>query len=138
MINYVFTKNTEEVNKTIKSIVENMCKENKINYNKQNYMISFSDEQVLFENNGIRFTSGSKKLLSFYGKVYLDKNKKIIECIHVNEKGEFIEIEENGILVISGGIQNSTFIKNYEEIMHFYVAPKHMLNWQNPENWQTL
>jgi hypothetical protein len=138
MTKYVFTKTNKDIKETIKLTVEDMCKKNRINYNKQNYMISFSEEQVLFKNNGTPFTSGSKKTLSFYGKIYSDKNKKIIECIHVDEKRDYVEIDGDGILVICGGIQNSTFIKHYEEITHFYVAPSGMLEWQNPENWETL
>jgi hypothetical protein len=115
-----------------------MCKENKINYNKQEYKILFSNDKILFKNNSIKFTSGAKKYLSFYGKIYSDKKEKIIETIYFNDDLVNLEMQKDDLLIILGGIKNSTVVGQDEELLHFYVAPSYMLEMQDPEIWQNL
>ena len=138
MKEYILDKIQEPINEQIKKIVESMCKENKINYNKQEYRILFSNDKILFKNNSIKFTSGSKKYLSFYGKIYSDKKEKIVETIYFNNDLVNLEMQKDDLLVILGGIKNSTVVGQDEELSHFYVAPSYMLDMHDPKIWQIL
>jgi hypothetical protein len=127
-----------DINKSINEAVESMCKENNINYKKQDYKILFSKETLFFKNNDVSFTSGSKNYLSFYGKVYLTKNDKVTETIHLASSAVVIDTPENSILVLGGGVKNSTKVENDKEILHFYIAPNHLLRYHDSKLWQTL
>jgi hypothetical protein len=127
-----------EVDIVIKKITQGLCKENSINYQKQQYRILFSSEDVFLKNNDIRFTSGLKKYLSFYGKVYLNKKGRIIENIHLQNNTITLEPNQNSLLVLSGGINNSTFVENDENLLHFYIAPNSMLGLQDQDLWKSL
>jgi hypothetical protein len=123
---------------SIQELLGVMCKKNKINQYRQDYRIIFSSEKIFVRNNGVRFTSGSKKYLSFYGKIYLNKNGKIIETVHIDDKDVFFSASNNSLLMISGGISNSTVLEYDQEIMYFYIAPKSMLELQDIKNWQKV
>jgi hypothetical protein len=138
MINYIVCDAGNDVNSTIKTVVQNICKENKINYKKQEYNILFSNEKMLITNNEVRFTSGSKNNLSFYGKVYLNKNGKIIENIFLQDNVVKLEPKENQIIIISGGLDNSTVVEVNQELLYFYIAPNNLLEAQKPNLWQSL
>jgi hypothetical protein len=125
----------------VSSIVEKvkfMCKENKINYDKQEYKILFSNEIDYFKNNNIKFTSGSKKYLCFYGKIYSNKKEKIIETLYIKDGLIKFEPKNDNILIMSGGITYSTIVEDDEEVIYFYVAPNYLLEMHDPESWQKL
>jgi uncharacterized HAD superfamily protein len=128
----------KDLNSTIKELVEYMCKENKINYKKQEYKLLFSNEKMLFENNNMKFTSGSKSDLSFYGKVYLNKNGKVVESIYLD--GNVIEVEpkDTELIIMYGGTKNSTTVEVDQELPYFYVAPVYLLEMQDLKLWQDL
>jgi hypothetical protein len=115
-----------------------MCKENKINYEKQGYKILFSNEILFAKNNGVRFTSGSKKYLCFYGRSYSDKKGNISETIYLKDAPVTFNPENDRALLISGGIDNSTIVDNDENLLHFYIAPSSLLGLQDPDLWQNL
>lgn len=138
MIEYNISKIDDSYIESIKTLLEYMCKENKINKKSQEYKILFSDEKVLKKHNSVLFTSGSKKYLSFYGKIYLNKKNKIIETIHLEDGPISFEVFDNTILIILGGINNSTNVEDEENILYFYIAPKAMLELQEPGKWQDL
>jgi hypothetical protein len=138
MIDYRFFKIQDNINKTINLIVKDICKENKINYQKQEYKILFSNEKILFKNNDIKFTSGSKKSLSFYGKTYLNKKGKIIESIYLKDSLVQFEPENNSLLIMCEGVDNSTMVENDEYLTHFYVAPEALTSLHDPILWQYL
>ena len=73
MILYNLFSLKENTNNSIVEQLKFMCKENKINYDKQEYKILFSNEIDYFKNNDIKFTSGSKKYLCFLLK-HLEKS----------------------------------------------------------------
>jgi hypothetical protein len=123
---------------SITTLLEYMCKENKITQKSQDYKILFSNEKVFKKNNSILFTSGSKKYLSFYGKLYLDKKNKISETIYLEDETITFEVFEDTVLIISGGVSNSTMVEDDENILYFYIAPKVMLDMQEPGKWQDL
>ena len=138
MIDYAFTDTGSNELDSLQMLLSVMCKENKINQLKQDYRVFFSKEKVFIKNNNIRFTSGSKKYLSFYGKFYSDKNNKILETIHSESGDVLFRPESNTILIIFGGVDNSTVLDNDQEIIYFYIAPRHLLDLQNMENWQPI
>jgi hypothetical protein len=138
MIHYILSDIKDNINNTINLLVQDICKENKINYEKQNYKVLFSNEKLLVKNNDIKFTSGSKKSLSFYGKVYSNKKGKIIESIYLNDQIVFLEPNNSSLLIMYDGINNSTTVESDEELLHFYVAPEILLKMQDPVLWQTL
>lgn len=138
MIKHAIASIQGDINNTISILVQDMCKENKISYIKQDYKFLLSIDTLLLKNNEIKFTSGSKNTLSFYGKIYLNKNKKIIENIYLQDEVVSFEPKNTDILIISGGVNNSTFVETDEEVMHFYVAPSHLLELHKPNLWQTL
>jgi hypothetical protein len=115
-----------------------MCKENNINYIKQDYKVLFSSETILTKQNDVRFTSGSKKNLSFYGKTYLNKKGNVIENIFVKDDVIQLEPKETDLIIISGGVDNSTVVDLDQELLYFYVAPSHLLQFQNAKLWQNL
>lgn len=118
--------------------IEIICKENNINYKKQEYRVLFTNEKILHKHNDLKFTSGIKKYLCFYGKSYLNKTSKISESIYLQNEIVSIEPETNSILIISGGIDNSTVVEKDEELTYFYVAPTYLLGLQDPKLWQIL
>lgn len=138
MIDYILFDVKDNTNSTIKELVKDMCKENKINYIKQEYKILFSNEKMIVANNEVKFTSGSKKDLSFYGKVYLNKNGNVIENIFLQDNVVKVEPKETDILIISGGIDNSTVVEFDQELVYFYIAPTYSLEAQKPDLWQNL
>jgi hypothetical protein len=138
MIDYVFADIGNSVNKSIEMLLSVMCKTNKINQQKQDYRIFFSKEKMFIENNKVQFTSGSKKYLSFYGKIYVGNFGKITETIHSDSGDILLNPLNNTVLMIFGGVNNSTVLEDDQDIMYFYIAPKHTLDLQNPENWQPV
>jgi hypothetical protein len=138
MINYYLTEIDESIDKSISKAVERMCKANNINYTKQEYKILFSSQLLSLKNNNVVFTSGAKKYLSFYGRVYMNKDKKIIEKIHLDNTLVVIDPPENSILVVLGGVQTSTEVEQDSQVLHFYVAPAHLLKLHDPLSWKTL
>lgn len=135
---YILFNTGPDVVESLVLSVKEMCKENNINYDKQQYSVLFSKEKLLFKNNGVNFTSGSKKYLCFYGRVYSNKKGKIVETIHLKDKIISLEPDINNSLIIFGGINNSSVLENDEELLHFYVAPKSLLGLQDLALWQTI
>jgi hypothetical protein len=138
MIHYSLSDIKDNINNTINLLVQDICKENKINHEKQNYKVLFSNEKILVRNNDIKFTSGVKKSLSFYGKVYLNKKGKIIESIYLEDKTIYLEPNDSSLLIMYDGVNNSTKVDIDEDLLHFYVAPSILLEMQDPLLWQTL
>lgn len=138
MIEYGIAKIEGSDIESIKILLESMCKENKINKRSQDYKILFNNEKVFAKNNNVLFTSGSKKYMSFYGKLYLNKKNKIIETIYLEDKTVIFEAFKDTVLLIFGGVNNSTSIESEEDILYFYIAPKIMLDLQEPGKWQDL
>lgn len=137
-MDYLIIDLDDSVIKSINTLVKLMCKEKNINYEKQNYKILFSNEKLFVKNNNVRYTSGLKNLLCFYGKTYSNKNGKIIENIHLEDALFTFEPKVNSLLIIYGGIDNSTVVDSDEELLYFYVAPANLLELQDPILWQTL
>jgi hypothetical protein len=138
MIDYIFDNIGDDLSGLIKTLAQTICKENNINYNKQNYKVLLSNEKLFAKNNNVKFTSGSKKYLCFYGKAYLDNKGSIVENIHLPDGLVTIKPQNNSLLIMCGGIENSTVVENTEELLHFYVAPSHMLELQDPKLWRFL
>jgi hypothetical protein len=138
MIQYKISDISDSVHNTINLMVQDICKENKINYQKQEYRILFSNEKILVKNKDIKFTSGAKKSLSFYGKIYLNKKGKIIESIYLKDNLLQLEPKPNSLLIMCEGIDNSTLVENDEILTHFYVAPEALTRLQDPTLWQNL
>lgn len=138
MTYYKLVEIKDSLLESIAKEIESICKENNINYKKQEYRILFCNEKVLYKNNGIRFTSGIKKYLCFYGKTYLNKTGKITESIDLENEIVNLDPESNDALIIFGGVDNSTLVEKDEELLHFYVAPTHLLGLQDPKLWQIL
>lgn len=138
MIEYFFAEIKDSKIESIKTLLEFMCKENKIYKERQNYKIYFNKEKIFTKHNNVLFTSGSKKYLSFYGKVYLNKNSKIIETVHLDDKNVVIHPLVNSVLIISGGVRNSTVVENEEDVLYFYIAPTLMLDMHEPKKWKYI
>jgi len=138
MIEYSISKIKGSHTESINALLEYMCKENKINKKSQDYKILFSNEKVFKKHNSVLFTSGSKKYLSFYGKLYLNKKNKIIETVYLDNGPISFEVFDNTVLIIFGGVNNSTNVEDEENILYFYIAPKVMLDLQEPGKWQDL
>jgi hypothetical protein len=138
MIDYYFTEIKGSETESIKKSLIVLCKENNIYQERQDYKILFNKEKVFEKNNDVIFTSGSKKYLCFYGKIYLNKNNKIIETIYSNGHKIIIEPSKDSILIIVGGIENSTNVENQEDILYFYIAPSHLLELQDPTKWEDI
>jgi hypothetical protein len=138
MIYYRIIDIEGEIVEHIKGLVKNICRENKINYSRQEYKVLFSNENLFFSNNNVKFSSGAKAYLSLYGKLYPNKKNKIIEKIYLDEDTVEVEPTRSSLLILLGGIKNSTIVENDEEVLYFYVAPAKMLELQDSQNWQTL
>jgi hypothetical protein len=135
---YIIHNIDSDVKFLINKLVKTMCKENNINYEKQDYRVLFSDEKIFYKYNGVKFTSGFNKSFSFYGKIYSNKKNKIIENLYFKDEFFVIEPNDRSLLIMSECIDNSTFVENDEELLHFYVAPSYLLDLQDPKLWQTL
>jgi hypothetical protein len=138
MIHYKIVDIKDNINSIINLLVEDICKENKINYQKQKYKVLFSNEKILVKDNDIKFTSGLKNSLSFYGKVYSNKKGRVVESIYLKDEIVHIEPNHSSLLIMYEGIPNSTKVDSDEDLLHFYVAPEILLKMQDPLLWQTL
>lgn len=138
MTHYVFTEIESTEFESIQKILDAMCKENNINKERQNYKILINKEKIYPKYNNVLFTSGSKKYLSFYGKIYLSKNKKILETLYLDHQDIVLEPSKNSLLVILGGIINSTVVEKEEDVLYFYIAPSTMLNLHEPGRWKDI
>ncbi len=138
MTYYFFTEIEGTALESIQKVLDFMCKENNINQKRQNYKILFNKEKLFPKYNDTLFTSGSKKYLSFYGKIYLDEDSTALETIHLDNNNIVIKPSVNSLLVIFGGIKNSTVVENEEDVLYFYIAPSIMLGMQDPGKWQDL
>jgi hypothetical protein len=138
MTYYSFTEIESTALESIQKVIGFMCKENNINQKRQNYKVLFNKEKLSPKYNDILFTSGSKKYLSFYGKIYLNQDSTALETIHLDNNDIVINPSANSLLVILGGIKNSTVVENEEDVLYFYIAPSTMLGMQDPEKWQDL
>lgn len=138
MIYYMIVDIKDDINNVISLLVQNICKENKINYQKQEYKILFSNEKMLVRNNDIKFTSGTKNALSFYGKLYSDKKGKVIEKIYLKDDVITFEPKHDNLLIMFEGIDNSTIVDDDQDLLYFYVAPNNLITMQDPSLWQDL
>ena len=138
MINYKLINIEDDVNSTINMLVQYACKENKINYQKQEYRVLFSNEKILVKNNDVKFTSGAKNSLSFYGKIYFNKKGKVLENIYLKDEVVRLEPNHDDILIMYEGVDNSTIVNEDQDILYFYVAPSNLLIMQDPSLWQIL
>jgi len=138
MTEYKLVKIEDSINETITFIVQDICKENKINYEKQEYKVLFSNEKILVKNNDVKFTSGSKNSLSFYGKIYSNKRGRVIESIYLKDDAIHLEPNNNSLLIICEGIKNSTKVDDDQDLLHFYVAPANLIIMQDPSLWQAI
>lgn len=138
MTDYRLVNIKDNINNTINLLVQDICKENKINYEKQEYKVLFSNEKIFVKNNDIKFTSGAKKSLSFYGKVYSKKKGNVIESIYLKDEVIHLKVNNDSLLIMCEGIENSTEVDNDQELLHFYVAPGNLLIMQDPLLWQTI
>ena len=138
MTHYSFTEIESTALESIQKVLGFMCKENNINQKRQNYKILFNKEKLSPKHNNLLFTSGSKKYLSFYGKIYLDEGSTALETIHLENNNIVIKPSVNSLLVIFGGIKNSTVVDNEEDVIYFYIAPSAMLDMQDPKKWQDI
>ncbi len=138
MIEYIFTEVDGSELESIQKFLGFMCKENNISQKRQDYKILIKEERLFPKDNDILFTSGSKKYLSFYGKIYLSNNSKILETIYQDDQKTTLEPSVNSLLIISGGVKNSTIVESEESIRYFYIAPNHLLGLQDPEKWQDI
>jgi hypothetical protein len=138
VIDYFFSEIKDSQTESIKTLLDFMCRENKIYKERQNYKIYFNKERIFTKHNHVLFTSGSKKYLSFYGKVYLNKDSKIVETIHLDNQDIVIHPSVNSILIMSGGVKNSTVVENEEDVLYFYIAPTLMLDMHEPGKWEYI
>jgi hypothetical protein len=138
VIEYIFAEVDNSELESIQKFLGFMCKENNISQKRQGYKILFKEEMLFPKDNDVLFTSGSKKYLSFYGKIYLSNNGKILETIHQDDQKTILEPSVNSLLIISGGVRNSTIVDSEESVKHFYIAPSHLLGLQDPEKWQDI
>lgn len=138
MSDYCFTALGASEIESIRTLLTFMCKENNINQERQKYKVLFNNEQVLTQHNGLMFTSGSKKYMSFYGKIYLNKNINMVETIVTGGDNVIIEPYANSILMISGGVNNSTTVQNDQDVLYFYIAPEYLLELQDSQKWENL
>jgi hypothetical protein len=122
--------------KEIKNQVYLLCAENNININKQNYKILIFNETLKPSNN--IFTSGSRKTLSFYGRVYLDIDKKIKEKIYGSGVTQEFEILPNSLIIMSSGTHSSTELTEDVDILSFYVAPSSLVDSFHFDNWELM
>jgi hypothetical protein len=138
MTHYKLVKIEDSIKETITFIVQDICKENKINYEKQDYRVLFSNEKILVKNNDVKFTSGSKNSLSFYGKIYSNKRGRVIESIYLKDDAINLEPNNNSLLIVCEGIKNSTTVDDDQDLLHFYVAPANLTIMQDPSLWQAI
>ena len=138
MTDYKLVNIEDSINSTISFLVKDICKENKINYEKQEYKVLFSNEKILVKHNDVKFTSGSKNSLSFYGKIYSNKNGRVIESIYLKDEVIHLEPNHSSLLIMCEGIKNSTKVDDDQDLLHFYVAPVNLTTMQDPSLWQAI
>ena len=136
MTNFKIVSNDIDYIENIKNQIEILCIENNINKNKQNYKILILTETI--SPNKMIFTSGSKKTLSFYGRVYLGTGNKIKEKIHEDETIKEFYLKPNSLIIIRGGTYSSTEVERDTQILSFYVAPSSMVSHLTLDNWELL
>lgn len=136
MSNFKIVDNSTNYIDDIKKQIDILCIENNINKNRQNYKILILNEIIV--PNNLVFTSGSRKTLSFYGRVYIDTGKKIKEKIYEGKTMQEFYLSPSSLIVIRGGTHSSTEIEENTQVLSFYVAPESMVSHLVLDNWQVL
>lgn len=119
--------------KNIKKIIQDFCKEKDINFEKQDYKIS-----GIFNNieNNTWYSLCSKKLFNFFGKYYLDDN--ILETFK-NQTDEYnILVNKNNIIIALHHFYNKTYSAVDSKCIEFYVAPSAFVRNFKEDEWTNL
>jgi hypothetical protein len=122
---------------SISNQLKEICIENKINIDKQNYHIFIEDSTIFKGNNGIFYTSGDAKYLSFYGRIY-DDPINVEEVIRVNGEHLSYKIMNKSIVIFAGGVESSTKTTKDIKIKEFYIAPLYLIKGQDLSNWKPV
>jgi len=123
---------------TILEQVELMCIANNINKEKQHYYLYVEEELFKKVNNDIPFVSGSRKYLSFYGRVYIEDGAIARESIFLQEEVRNVEVITKELIIICGGVKSSTNVKSDTKVLSFYIAPEHLLLGLDLSKWNKL
>lgn len=139
-MNNLITKNIktqlsqDELIEYIKEIISGFCKEKMINESKQNYMISFSNENSF--KNDAWYSLCSNDYFNFYGKYYYE------DCFGIDifkNKKELYELEISpGLLIICMHHFYNKTISNNAKFLEFYVAPLAFIRNFEPGSWVEL
>ena len=103
--------------RSIQNLLIDACKELSINYSSQFYLISTFKESL---EHSMTYDIGFEKMLSFYGKFYIDPPK--IDSFIINEKIENVYPEKNDIILIAGKVQNNITIETKTNYIEFYIG----------------
>lgn len=136
MNNFKIVDNSINYMDDIKKQIEILCIENNINKNKQNYKILVLNETIV--PNNLIFTSGSRKTLSFYGRVCIDAGNRIKEKIYEGKTVQEFYLKHNSLIIIRGGTHSSTEVEKNTQVLSFYIAPESMVSHLSLDNWQLL
>jgi hypothetical protein len=137
MFIYPFSEESELINQ-INTKLDIICKNKKINKEKQNYLLLVNSEIVKKENNDLFFVSAEKKSLSFYGRVYKNIVSEIKECVDTGNSIECFLINSPSIVIIESGIKSKTEVNIDTQVQEFYIAPKHLLLAHDLSQWHEL
>lgn len=119
----------------IKKYVESFCLANNINKDRQEYMVMFTPEEYL-ENQEYKYKVGFKKSLCFYGKLYLSPTSKEL---FTTEKHEYIFYPQTGdIIVAFGNMTNRTITDKKAETVEFYVGSSSSLRAFEEDSWMPI
>jgi hypothetical protein len=125
--------NINSLKENIKAIIQNLCKEQNINFEKQDYKIS-----GIFNNieNNTWYSLCSKKLFNFFGKYYLTDN--VLETFK-NQTDEYnISVNKNDLVIALHHFYNKTYSETESKCIEFYVAPSAFVRNFKEEEWTIL
>lgn len=109
----------------LKAEVENICKLNNINKDKQNYFVSAFKNTAKKLDNDQWYSTTTYRYLSIYGKLYLDD--VFVESFSSDEKTLNHTFNATDMFLALDHIENKTKVESDKDYIEFYVAPARLI-----------
>lgn len=121
--------------KSLKDGIDHLCSVKSINKERQNYQLSYINEEY-DENSITQYNIGFGKILSFYAKFYIDPPAK--EFIYIDGQEFIFEPKAGDLFIALGRISNKVETVQKARTIELYVGSASLLQAFDPTSWQPL
>lgn len=128
-------ENSENLLSEIKKNVIDFCNKYPINFEKQNYKISFVNDKINEQTSQEWYKVTTYKYLHFFGRVYLDNDVK--ETLVIGNQEYSFTGTQNTVILILNGLEINSISKD-SNVIDFYIAPSNNIHNFEPSAWNVL